>query len=235
MVAITKLRPRVTARPASQVTLEQTQKAMQELIIPGKVPNGKLAFYFAICTIRTRLTVTGRYAKVLRGYADNPLPVNHDELRAKLPGIMETQLEALYAVENLWNVRIIHFNTGSTFQEQFIWRETMTSAIPGMGHKTVSFALHIFNPERCLLLTVDCWHIRRIRGLGTNESLPRKKYLDIEQVLREDITCLAEQEGQGFWTVTYAACLWERTRQGYGASECCDGEYQSHAELSCYL
>ncbi len=222
---------RVIAQP---VSLEATQKAMEELIQPS-TPRGKLAFYFSACTIQTRLSVTAKYAQVLRSYADRPLPVNRDELRALLPGIMSSQLSTLYSIERLWNAGIIHFNTGNTFQNQFDWRETMCAAIPGMGHKTVSFALHIFNPGGCLLLTIDCWHIRRIRGLGTNESLTRSKYLAIEQLLRDDIACLAMEEGQGFWLISYAACLWERTRQSYGASECEVGGYQSHADLSCYV
>ncbi len=222
---------RVIAQP---VSLEATQKAMNELIQPG-TPRGKLAFYFSACTIQTRLSATAKHAQVLRGYADRPLPMNRDELRALLPGIMNSQLSTLYSIERLWNDGVIHFNTGDSFASQFAWRESMTAAIPGMGHKTVSFALHIFNPSGCLLLTVDCWHIRRIRGLGTNESLTRSKYLAIEQTLRDDIACLAMEEGQGFWLISYAACLWERTRQGYGASECEDGDYQSHADLSCYV
>ncbi len=209
-----------TVKLTNRVSLEQTQAAMQELIQPG-TPRGKL--------------VTAKYASVLRGVADRPLPVNRDELRALLPGVMVSQLNTLYAIERLWNAGVIHFNTGNTFQDQFDWREATTAAIPGMGHKRVSFALHIYNPAYCLLLTIDCWHIRRFFGLGTNESLRRKQYLDIEQMLRADIVYLAEEEGQGYWLITYAACFWERSRQGYHASECEDGDYQTHAGISCYV
>lgn len=228
MVTRTALREPVQV----EVSLEATQKVMESLIQPG-TPLGKLAFWNSACTIRTKLSITGQYAQVLRGYAFRSLPTNHDELRAQLTGIMDTQLETLYTIERLWNEGLIHFNCGSTLKSQELWRELMCAAIPGMGMKTVSFALHIYNPAGCLILTVDCWHIRRVCGLGTNESIRHARYLALEAELRRDCALMAERE-PGFWAITYAACLWERTRQHYGASEVKNGEYQEH-DISCYV
>lgn len=216
-----------------EVSLEATQRAMESLIQPG-TPFGKLAFWNSACTIRTKLSVTCEWAKVLRGYAFRPLPTNHDELRAQLTGIMDSQLETLYTIERLWNDGIIHFNTGSTLASQELWRDLMCAAIPGMGMKTISFALHIYNPAHCLILTVDCWHIRRVCGLGTNESIRHARYLALEAELRHDCSIMAAIE-PGYWAITYAACLWERTRQHYGASEVKSGGYQEHCGLTCYV
>lgn len=217
-----------------EVSLEATQRAMEELIQPGKRPHGKLAFWNAAVSIRTKLSVNCAWADTLRAYADKPLPVNHDELRAMLPGIMSRQLETLYSIEHLWNTGVIHFNCGHDLASQLAWRNSMCAAIPGMGLKTVSFALHIYAPASCLLLAIDCWHIRRIQGVGGNEALKDARYLEFEQVLRHDCETLRGYE-PGYWFVTYAACLWERTRQHYGASEAHSGGYQSHKGLSCYV
>ncbi len=114
----------------------------------------------------------------------------------------------------------------------------MVAAIKGMGEKTISFALHIYAPEQCKLLTIDVWHLRRIYGrFDVNDIVLRRKlYLLLEQEILHDIYIMGTNEGQGYWLVTYAACMWERTRKSYGASRSeCEDEYQDHSGLSCYV
>jgi hypothetical protein len=136
----------------------------------------------------------------------------------------------LYEIEKLWNTGIVHFNTGSTFEEQARWRLSMVAAIPGMGMKTVSFALHIFAPRECLLLTIDTWHEKRLCSIYGR--VRAGNYLQYEADLYSDIVHMSENEGKGYSPIVYAACLWERTRQAYHPSM--SGEYSSHAALSCY-
>lgn len=218
-----------------KVTLDQTQAAMQELVISGKSPNGKVAYWNACLSTRNKLDRNCRQAAIMRTYAHRPLPVNRDELRAQLGGLLNRTLNALYEIERLWNVGLIHFNTGDTFELQSKWRDAMASLIRGMGMKTISFALHIYSPATCLLVTIDCWHLRRLQV--KDDSPSRAQYLRYEQEILEDMQALRDAESQGkqYWQVTYAACLWERTRQAYGQSDTQDGTYQDHSGLSCYV
>lgn len=214
------------------VTLEQTQEAMNELVVPGKTPNGKVAFWSACLSTRNTLERNCMQSSIMRTYADRPLPVNRSELNSQLGGVLGRTLNSLYEIEKLWNAGIIHFNCGHTFEEQATWRLSMAAAIPGMGMKTVSFALHIYAPFECLLLTIDCWHCRLL-GLDP-DKLKTKQYIQAEAELYQCITDLSHYEGQGYAPIVYAACLWERTRQAYGNHQCKEGQYQSHAGLSCY-
>lgn len=218
-----------------KVTLQETQSAMEELVSNGKTPNGKLAFWNACLSTRNKLDRNCKQALVMRQYVNRPLPVNRDELRVELGGLLNRTLNALYEIERLWNCGLIHFNTGDTFELQAKWRDCMAALIPGMGMKTISFSLHIYNPSGCKLITIDCWHLRRLQV--TDDSPTRKQYLQYEQEIISDCAWLADAEGNGkkYWLITYAACLWERTRQAHGVSDCKDGEYQDHSGLSCYV
>lgn len=225
----------------ADLTLDATLEAMQTLVIPGKTPHVKLSYYFAVCSIRTSIEKNQDCADVLRGYANRPLPVNRDELRAQLPCLMSSQINTLYEIEKLYNAGVIHMNTGTTFEEQAAWRRSMTAAIPGMGEKTVSFALHIYSPFTCQLLTIDVWHIRRILGrfdVSKVQSIRTKQYLTYEQESLQDCKTLLECEdcegSTKYAPIVLAACLWERTRRYYGATKVGSG-YTSHARLSCYV
>lgn len=223
---------------AYPVTLQQTQRAMESLRIAGKVPNGKVAFWNGVLSTRNKLDRNCRQAEVMRSYVNRPLPINRDELRVELGGLLSRTLNALYEIERLWNAGIIHFNCGDTFALQSAWRDSMTAIIPGMGEKTVSFALHIYAPEQCRILTIDVWHLRRVYGRFdvSDITLCRKQYLELEQRIAYDIDTMRIVEGSGYWYVTYAACMWERTRKSYGASQSeCEDEYQDHSGLSCYV
>jgi hypothetical protein len=210
------------------VTLEQTALAMDELIGDG-TPNGKLALFAAVTSIHTSLTANKRMVSVLRQYVDRPLPVNRDVLRKELCNPFRSIVNTLYEVEKLWNVGLAHFNCGDTFELQSAWRLSMCALIPGMGMKTVSFALHIYAPKECLLLTIDVWHERRMQSVYGRVNA--RNYVKYENLLYKDIVTLAYLEGSDYSPIVYAACLWERTRQAASGRT---GAYQSHAGLSCY-
>lgn len=218
----------------ASITLDATEQAMSGLKIAGKRPSIKLAFWSACLSTRNRLDNNCRQASIMRQYVDRPLPVNRDELKSQLGALLSRTLNSLYEIEALFNAGIIHFNCGSTFESQSHWRDSMVAAIPGMGMKTVSFALHIYSPDTCKLLTIDCWHLRRI-GV-TDTTIRRGEYLRYEQEIREDCKLLGECEGQGkqYSDIVLAACLWERTRHHYNASQGTGG-YQDHSGLSCYV
>ncbi len=113
----------------------------------------------------------------------------------------------------------------------------MCVAIAGMSMKTVSFALHIYAPFSCLLLTIDCHHARRL-GIDP-DKLTTKTYIQAESELYSHIVEMSHYEGKGYAPIVYAACLWQRYRQSHGngntKAQCKDGEYQSHAGLTCYV
>jgi hypothetical protein len=212
-----------------ELTLAEVQAAMEELIGAG-TPNVKLAFWNASLSVRTPIKQNCAFARAMRAYAQRPLPLNRDELKAQLPGIMESQVRTLYEIEKLYGAGILHFNAGNTEELQRIWRSSMVSCIPGMGCKTVSFALHIYAPSACHILTIDCWHARRL-GHRFGE-VSEKNYSLYEEALRADVEALKSQK-PGFWDVTYAAYFWELSRRSRNAG-CRDG-YPSHAGLSCYI
>lgn len=219
----------------SKVTLQETQLAMEELVVVGKRPNGKLAYWSAALSKRNRLDRNCIQSLVMRQYVDRPLPINRDELKAQLGPCLKSTINTLYQIEKLWNSGIIHFNCGTTFEEQDTWRASMVAAIPGMGYKTVSFALHIYAPFQCQLLTIDCWHLARIQA--PTKSPKPAQYLAYEQEIFAEISIMASCEGQGYAPIVYAACLWERTRQAsehHQRFSKVDG-YQDHSGLSCYL
>jgi hypothetical protein len=213
------------------ISIQETARAMGELVREG-TPNGKVAFWAACLSTRNRLERNCRQAEVMRSYANRPLPTNRDELKRQLGGaILGRTINSLYEIEHLWNKGIIHFNTGDTYAEQARWRASMVAAIPGMGMKTVSFALHIYNPTGCRLLTIDCWHTRRMNW--QYGPISDRNYTRYEQQLFVDIDALAREEGYGYAPIVYAACLWERARQQHTGNFC--DEYPSHAGLSCYV
>jgi hypothetical protein len=211
------------------VSLVQTAKAMEELVNHGTA-HGKLAFWNACLSARNRLERNVEQALIMREYVNRPLPLDRDVLKSRLKPILGRTLDALYEIERLWNAGIIHFNTGTTIEEQEAWRVSMSSVIPGMGYKTVSFALHIYAPNTCHLLTIDCWHIRRLGEMYG--PISPKTYVAYEKRLRLDIQELQWQEGGNYPPIVYAACLWQRERQVHSQQ---GEDYPSHAGLSCYV
>jgi len=167
----------------------------------------------------------------MRSYADKPLPSDPETLRNQLGRPMQRTIKTLYEIEKLWNTGIIHFNCGSTFQEQFNWRNEMCAAIFGMSMKTVSWALNIYAPHTCQLITIDCWHCKRV-GFDQDKLTPNQ-YIQLERAILNDCYDLAETDDRFYPVATLAACLWERTRQAHNASAAAAGTYQEH-NVSCY-
>ncbi len=211
------------------ITLEQTNDAMRELIQPG-IASGKVAYWNAALSIRNDLERNCNQAGVMRSYANRPLPLDRSQLRAELCNPMVRTINTLYEIESLWNVGAIHFDCGSTFEEQASWRMDMCACIPGMSMKTVSFALHIFRPFDCMLLPIDCWHARRI---GEIRGLKPNIYLLCEEQTYFDCARLATDEGLGYAPIVYAACLWLRYRSEHGTNG--HSSSMSHAGLTCYV
>jgi hypothetical protein len=222
----------------AQVTLEQTQEAMDALKVDGLTPHGKLAYWNAALSVRNRLDHNCMQGLVMRTYVNRPLPVNRDELKVQLGACLPRTLNTLYEIEALWNVGVIHFNCGTTFESQSAWRDSMVAAIPGMGHKTVSFALHIYAPDTCKLLAIDVWHLRRL-GVDATKGITRKQYLAYELELRKHCEALqvCESTGKEYAPIVLAACLWERQRQAsihHNQFHKVDG-YANHSGISCYV
>jgi hypothetical protein len=212
------------------VTLQQTEQAMSELVQAG-IPNGKVAFWIAALSAINPVERNGVQGQIMHAYANRPLPLNREELWLELGGtLFHSHINTLYCIQELWNAGLIHFNCGSTFDLQCQWRKSMVSLIKGMGMKTISFALHIYDYKRCLLLTVDRHHLARLQYRCKTPSV--KQYLQAEQDLYVLCNKLAYDEGQGYAPLVYAACLWERWRQEKGLGK--QGEYTSHKGLSCY-
>lgn len=224
------------------ITLHETQVAMNELVQPGE-RNGKQAFYAGCLSIQCPLENNSIRAQVLHQYANKPLPENREVLRSQLyvqgpmGGLpMHSVVNTLYEIEKLWDAGIIHLNAGSTFASQAAWRLAMVSLIPGMGCKTVSFALAIYNAGDVAILTLDRWHFRILGEKA--DSVPTSKYLKLEQRLMS--MCLdvayasAETDDRYYNPFVVSAWLWENKRIEAGKSSG-NGKYQSHAGLSCYI
>lgn len=207
------------------ITLESTYKAMSELVQQGQA-DGKLALWAAALSVRNRLEVNCRQAQVMHQYAHKPLP-SPTVLREQLGAILTRTLNTLYAIETLWGSGAIHLDAGYSYESQFAWRARMVALIPGMAEKTVSFALHIYDPWHCQLLTIDCWHVRRMRSVFG--AINKKNYVLYENQLMSDIHSLAGDNLE-YPIIVYAAYLWELERTGS-----VNGDYSSHAGLSCYI
>lgn len=215
------------------VTLQQTHAAMLELTPVGKVPNVKLAFWNASLSKMNELGQNCEQCAVMRGYAHRPLPLSREQLWVELGStLFRSHINTLYEIERLANAGIIHCNAGTTFSEQATWRRAMVAAIPGMGMKTVSFALHIYAPFQCLILTVDRHHLRRY-GYDPSKGCSVARYLKVEQELYATVRAMEVSE-RGYAPIEYAACLWENWRQETGVSKC-NGTYPSHAGLCCWI
>lgn len=209
------------------ITLEQTARAMTELIQPG-TPNGKLAYWNACLSKHTFFNVNCRQALVMRNYAYKPLP-DREVLRVQLGGLLNTTLDTLYAIEKLWNSGLIHFNCGDTYQSQYIWREKMISLIPGMSYKTVSWALQLYSIDTCQLMAIDTWHVQRLHACYG--KVREGNYVKYEKRLLDDCRQLAIEEASSYPVTIYAACLWGRAREASGIIPA----MPSHKDLSCYV
>lgn len=219
--------------------IEETVSAMAEIEAGNQPASGKLAYWSAALSIRNKLELNGVYVRVLSRYVGEPLPERGQLLcelgrrvGKKYPrGLMGLHIDLLYEIERLWTAGEIDFDCGSTLASQQAWRERTVARIKGMGCKAVSWALFIYAPSSCKLLTIDCWHAKRLgidpHSIAGSGACSKLAYKQAEALL------LAECQGlyPDVAPVIVAAMLWENTRQLAGASR---GErFQSHAALSC--
>lgn len=205
------------------VTIEETSAAMLDLLQGGKEPSALLAWWSSALSLRTELSRNGNNTRVISQYVNSGLP-SRDVLKSQLLGVMESQLDTLYALERLHNEGTINFDCGTTLSEQRAWREKMVATIPGMACKLVSWACFIYKPYETLLLTVDCHHANRM-GIdqstiaGTSKCKQAAYYQAEEKLLAECRALYPELP-----PTVVAACLWLNYR-GVGVT--------SHAAISC--
>lgn len=220
-------------------SIEETISAMAEIEAGNMPPSGKLAYWSAALSIRNRLELNGAYVRVLSRYVGEPLPGRSQLLNElgrnpgkQFPaGLMSLHINLLYEIERLWTAGEIDFDCGSTLASQQAWRENMVARIKGMGCKAVSWALFIYNPYECKLLTIDCWHARRLgidpRSIAGSGACRKLAYKQAEALLLSECKGLYPDVPP----VIVAAMLWENTRQIAGASR--GAVFQSHAAISC--
>lgn len=221
------------------MNIQDANTAMAEISCGGQLPSIKLAYWASAASLKMKLHLNGRYTRVLAGYVNKPLPAREvllDELGRKpggnFPqGMMGQHVDLFYEIERLDNLGLLNFDAGFSLESQRLWRDKTVALIHGMGCKLVSWALFIYAPHACLLLTIDKWHCKRMgidqAILSGSSDCKRREYFVAEERL------LAECRGlyPEYPPVIVAAFLWEQARKLAGESK---GEiYESHAELSC--
>lgn len=220
------------------VTIEEAAKLIRELSEGGD-PSLLHALRAAALSPRMNLSSNSGYALVLKGWHDSPLPERY-ELRATLDqamrtdgsgklayGRMESHLDTLYALDDFWFSGlwddVIH-GIGTTLDEQRMWRCRMNSLVRGMGFKCLSWALFIYDPLGCQVLTLDTWHAKRLvvdaALLMRDTANSHKLYEQLESQTIAEVSALYP----GYPSTVGAACLWFNIR-GQG--------YESHAGLNC--
>lgn len=146
-------------------SITETQVAMMQLLEDDNKPNIKLAFWNSALSCRIRLDKNGKLARIMASYVDKPLPDRetlYQELKVTGANIWRSHIDALYAIERLYNQGLLYFPTLGTLEEQKQWRRDMVGLIPGLACKLISWAFFIYSPLDCKLLTLDCWHCKRL-------------------------------------------------------------------------
>ena len=225
----------------TSVSIQETYAAMAEILTGDKEPSVLLAYWASALSSRMKLHLNGRYTRIVSQYLFSGLPGREEllDVMGRCPGkqypqgIMGSHIELLYTLEHLHSQGRLNFDAGESLAEQQAWRDRMVDLIPGMGCKLVSWALFIYNPLYCKLLTIDSWHCKRLgidQGTISGKSVEKRAaYLAVEKRM------LAECRGlyPEYPPVIVAAMLWENARIAAHASL---GEsYQPHVELSCRL
>lgn len=211
-------------------TIEQAIDAMSELAQGDYEPSLLSALRNAALSTRMALINNAGYAIVLRKYRDAPLPdratlldelkqaVRQDGSNKPAWSIMSMHIDALYSIDRLFfdndglNLRAYDvYNYGDTYESQSAWRDRLASVINGMAMKTLSWALFIYDPYGCLLMTVDTIHCQRVGVQQCSISGTRHTdaYRELEQRIRKE--CL-DLYPDVLPTIT-AAMLWLNFRQ----------------------
>lgn len=195
-------------KPRINVSIEETEEAMLDLLYGNQAPNEKLAWWSSALSLQTPLPRNCSNTRVMTQWVDSPLPENRQEIKDALCGVMWSTVNTLYAIEALCNARAIDFDCGDTLESQRAWREKMVAIIPGMASKLVSWALFIYNPLGCLLTTVDCHHANRMgivqATIAGSSKAKLTAYYQAENRLIAECQALYPEK---LYTVV-AACLW---------------------------
>lgn len=170
----------------------------------------------------------------IRPFADgNPKLPEQDALFTLLKGsgmpFFGDAAKACYALESKLDSSWL--NIGDTYEEQCVYRRKVLSELPGLGPKTASMSIYVYLGERCWLVPVDRWHLRRY-GLPKEPPGKIERYEAVERLVIEDILS-RNLPVQYRWGIL-AHKLWEEDRQDAGES--LSPEYgvkvESHADFS---
>lgn len=218
------------------VTIEQASRIVDELTA-GTEPSLLHALRVAAMSPRLKLSCNAGYAEALCPWRTSPLPPREELVfvlaQAKRPGtdkpaygIMQSHINTLYAIDEFWwsSVRDYTYEIGTALPAQRRWRCWMNSHVRGMGFKCLSWALFIYDPLGCKLLTLDSWHARRLgvdyTTLCRDNSKSHVSYEAYESQVIEEVSKMFP----GYLPTVGAACLWFNMRnQGP----------ESHAGLNC--
>ncbi len=224
----------------TSVSIQETHAAMTELLCGGNEPHVLLAFWSSAMSSMMKLHLNGRYTRILAQYIFTGLPEDRDELLDALGrkpgnlyprGVMGSHIDRLYTLERLYRAGHLNFDAGLTLESQQAWRERMLALIPGMACKLLSWALFMYNPLYCKLLTVDEWHCKRLgidqHTISGKSTRKIAAYLAVERRMLNECQSLYPE----YPPVMTAAMLWENIRIANGDSQ--GNGFQSHKELSC--
>jgi hypothetical protein len=209
-------------------------------LLNGTDPSMLHALRAAGLSPRMNLKCNAGYATALCPLRNSPLPWQREELIDILDsavrsdgsgkpawGVMRSHIDTLYSIDEFWFERggkQIAENVGNTLDEQRAWRCKVNSLIKGMGFKCLSWALFIYSPDTCQLLTLDSWHAKRLQVDGTllarDNAASHALYEKLESLTIAEVSTLYP----GTLSTVGAACLWYNIR---------NSGPESHAGLNC--
>lgn len=224
---------------AKTVTIEETYAAMSEIAYGQGKPSVKLAFWSSALSCRMKLHLNGQYVRILAKYVSQPLPDRETLLNelGRRPGnqypagMMGYHVDLIYRIEELDNAGLLNCDSGLDLASQQAWRDTMVELVKGMGSKLISWALFIYSPFDCKLLTIDCWHCQRMGidqfKIAGSSKCKQAEYKRVEAAMLAECQALYPTMPP----VVVAAMLWQNIRLAYNASN--EAGYESHKAISC--
>lgn len=221
------------------VTIEQTAKAMAELA-RGTDPSLLHALRAAALSPRMNLKCNAGYATALCPWRNDPLPWRREELIDILDsavrgdgsgkpawGLMQSHINTLYSIDEFWFSERwcdLVYEIGDTLAEQRLWRCRVNSLIRGMGFKCLSWALFIYAPETCKLLTLDSHHAKRLQVDPSTIMRDTLSSHVLYEQLEDKVIAEVNELYPGYPSTVGAACLWYNVR---------NSGPESHAGLNC--
>ena len=222
-------------RSKQLVCINDTERAMMLLAYGEHEPDMLSALRNSALSSRTQLISNAGYALVLHKYRTLRLPdrltlalelsqaTRQDGSNKKAWGLMQSHIDTLYAIDNAWFNGLISLDYGTTLTEQRVWRRRMVELIKGMGDKLISWALFIYTPTDCKLMTIDCIHCNRI-GIDQKQLSSKSKGNAYYQQVEDKLIAECKALHPGYLPTITAAMLWLNHR-GQGIT--------SHAGISC--